>query len=90
MGQDDLILMWNIEDMTSKSQIEINNPNKETFTCFDYCQQDGVFVVGTESGKVLLIQQNNTLDFRLIYRGNYKITSLKYSPTYRFLAIGSQ
>lgn len=73
MGKDDLILMWNVQDMTSRKQIEINNYDNEIFNCIDYCQEDGIFVVGSQKGNVWMINENNTLDKMLIYNGSKRI-----------------
>lgn len=54
--------------MTSRSEIEVSNKIQERFTCIEYVQRLGVFILGTESGQVYSLMENNTSNSTLLYK----------------------
>lgn len=79
--------MWDINDMTSRQSIELSNPNSENFTCIEYNYSQRVFVLGTQSGTVYKVNENDTSTSQIIYKSKRSIASLKYSLNYNYLAI---
>lgn len=88
MGEDDLILMWDTTDMTSRRELELPNPASLVYTCICYIGEDRIFIVGTSSGGVFILNENNLSDSKLIYQGERKIWSVNVSSSGRLIAIG--
>ena len=47
-----------------------------------------VFALGTQSGKVVFVNESNTSEIELGYRGTGPITSLTFTESNKLLAIG--
>ena len=83
-----MLIAWNIEDMTERWEIELSNSDSDVFTSLAYCNLHKLYALGTASGKVFLMNEKNTSDIELAYKGTGKITSLNFSESSKFLAIG--
>lgn len=45
--------------------------------------------MGTNSGKVLLVDEFNTSNNKLVYKSQFPIKSVRFSQTHRYLSIGT-
>lgn len=61
--------MWDTTDMTSRRELELSNSASLIYTCISYIGEDHIFVVGTLSGGVYILNENNLSDAKLIYQG---------------------
>ena len=73
--------------MTDRKQIELANPDSEIFTALNYSPKHKIFALGTQSGKVLLAEEDDLTQQQLVYRGSGKVLSLEFSQDDCYLVI---